>query len=197
MVSSTLDRRKVLALLFPKPDEYLMISGLAGPARDASALTQDGTNLFTMAGTMGAAISMGLGVAMSAPDKKVAVIAGDGEMLMNIGSLATVASVAPANLSIVCIDNGCHGETGGQAGHTSNKTDLEMMAKGAGIGSTMSIDSESDLARGEAFLNNAPGPHFVVVKVMAGAPAAFNRNLNLAECRLRFKQAYLEQNDKK
>lgn len=193
MKSPTLDRRKVLAPLFPKPEDYLMISGLAGPARDAAALTQGGDYLFTMAGTMGAAISMGLGVAMSAPHRKVAVIAGDGEILMNVGSLATVATIAPANLSIVCIDNGCHGETGGQTGHTSNNTNLELMAKGAGIKSTMSIISEDDLVRGEAFLNDMPGPRFVLVRVADSEPADFKRNINPVECRLIFKQAYQKQ----
>ena len=187
----TLDRRNVLSPLFPKPDDYLIISGLAGAARDAAALTEDGDNLFTMAGTMGAAISMGLGVAISAPNRKVAVIAGDGEMLMNIGSLATVATISPQNLSIVCLDNGCHGETGGQTGHTSNKTNLEMIAKGTGISSTLIIETEADLGSGAAFLDEAPGPRFIHVRIMAGPPAAYKRNMDLAECRLRFRNAYL------
>ena len=119
MTNSNLDRREVLPELFPDPSQYLMVSGLAGSSRDAAALTADGDNLYTMAGAMGAAVSMGLGIALSAPNEKVAVITGDGELLMNVGALATVASVQPENLSIVCIDNGLHGETGGQPGHTS------------------------------------------------------------------------------
>ena len=133
----TLARREVLAVLFPKPDDTLFVSGLAGSARDAAGLTGDGANLFTMAGTMGAAVPMGLGLALSAPKAQVVVITGDGEMLMNVGSLATVATMAPGNLSIVCIDNGCHGETGGQPGHTAVRTDLALMGKGAGLASTM------------------------------------------------------------
>ena len=191
MTPATLDRREVLSRLFPNQEEYLFIGGLAGSARDAAALTDDGPNLFTMAGTMGAATSMGLGVAMCAPERKVAVITGDGELLMNIGSLATVATISPANLSIVCIDNGCHGETGSQSGHTSNKTNLEMMAKGAGIASTMTIVTESDLADGTTFLAEAPGPRFVQVRVMGGPPAAYKRNMDLAECRVRFRNAFL------
>lgn len=104
MKPATLDRRDILAQLFPNQHHQLFISGLAGPARDAAALCEDGPNLFTMAGCMGAATSMGHGVAVSAPDKDVVVIAGDGELLMNIGSLVTVATVAPDNLSIICID---------------------------------------------------------------------------------------------
>ena len=59
MTPATLDRREVLSRLFPSQHEYLFISGLAGSARDAAALTDDGANLFTMAGTMGAATCMG------------------------------------------------------------------------------------------------------------------------------------------
>ncbi len=87
MAEPTLDRRDVLSRLFPAPEDYLFVGGLAGSARDAAALTGDGDNLFTMAGTMGAAVSMGLGVALSAPEAKVAVITGDGELLMNLGAL--------------------------------------------------------------------------------------------------------------
>ena len=191
MKQGTLDRRDVLAKLFPHQEEYLFVTGLAGPAKDAAALCNDGTNIFTMAGTMGAAISMGLGVAMSAPNRKVAVIAGDGEMLMNIGSLATVATVNSENLSLVCIDNGCHGETGGQTGHTSNNTNLEIMAQGAGFTSTLTIETNAQLTAGRLFLNEAPGPRFILIRVMEGPPTSYKRNFDLAECRLRFRNAYL------
>ncbi len=124
MTEVTLNRVGALPQIFPNPDDYLFVTGLAGPARDAAHLTNDGANMFTMAGCMGAATTMGLGVALSAPDRQVVVIAGDGELMMNMGSLATVATEAPQNLTIVCIDNGGHGETGGQPGHTSRRTNL-------------------------------------------------------------------------
>ena len=187
----TLDRRDVLAVLFPKPDDYLFISGLAGSARDTAGLTGDGASLFAMAGTMGAAVPMGLGLALSAPEAQVAVITGDGEMLMNVGVLATVATLAPQNLSIVCIDNGCHGETGGQPGHTAMNTDLALMAKGAGLASTMTANTADDLAEGAKFLIEAAAPRLLVVRVTAGPPTAFVRNLDPAECRLKFRQATL------
>ena len=191
MTTPTLDRREILPHLFPEPDGYLFISGLAGPARDTAALTGDGDNLFTMAGTMGAAVCTGLGVALSAPQSQVAVITGDGELLMNVGSLATIASMQPDNLSIVCIDNGCHGETGGQPGHTSRKTDLAKMAEGAGIVSVKSISDPQELEDAAAFLQETAGPRLLVVRVMQGAPSEFKRNLDPAACRLRFRNAYL------
>jgi phosphonopyruvate decarboxylase len=191
MAEPTLDRREVLSRLFPAPEDYLFVSGLAGAARDAAALTADGDNLFTMAGTMGAAVSMGLGVALSAPEAEVAVITGDGELLMNVGALATVASTAPDNLTIVCIDNGCHGETGGQPGHTARRTDLARMAEGAGLASTLSIANPDRLAAGARFLIEAPAPRFLLVRVIKGPPAAYKRDLDPAACRLRFRNAYL------
>ncbi len=191
MAEPTLDRRDALARLFPAPEDYLLVSGLAGSARDAAALTGDGDNLFTMAGTMGAAVSLGLGVALAAPEAKVAVITGDGELLMNLGALATVASMAPGNLTIVCIDNGCHGETGGQPGHTARRTDLAIMAEGAGLASTMTIASPDELGAGATFLIEAPAPRFLLVRVIKGPPADYQRDMDPAACRLRFRNAYL------
>lgn len=191
MTQPMLDRREILPQLFPDTDGHLFISGLAGPARDAAALTGDSEKLYTMAGTMGAAVCMGLGTALSAPESKVAVITGDGELLMNIGSLATVATMQPENLSIVVIDNGCHGETGGQPGHTARKTDLAKMAEGAGIGSVRTVASPDELADAAAFLQEASGPRFLVTRVMQGPPSEFSRNLDPAACRLRFRNAYL------
>ncbi len=191
MAEPALDRRDVLSRLFPAPEDYLLVSGLAGSARDAAALTGDGDNLFTMAGTMGAAVSMGLGVALAAPEAKVAVITGDGELLMNLGALATVASMAPDNLTIVCIDNGCHGETGGQPGHTARRTDLGVMAEGAGLASTMTIAGPDELGAGATFLIEAPAPRFLLVRVIKGPPADYKRDMDPAACRLRFRNAYL------
>jgi thiamine pyrophosphate-dependent acetolactate synthase large subunit-like protein len=193
MTPATLDRRNILAEIFPDPDQYLFVTGLAGPARDGAALTHDGPNMFTMAGAMGAAISMGLGMAMCAPDRKIAVITGDGELMMNVGSLIVVSTIAPKNLSIVCIDNGCHGETGGQTGHTSNRTNLEMIARGAGLPSTLKLESSSDLAKAAGFLREAPGPRFIWARVMNGPPSVYKRNLDPDECRIRFHNAYQAQ----
>ena len=95
MTEPSLDRREVLGALFPDPGEYLMVAGLAGSARDAAALTDEADYLFAFGGAMGGAVPMGLGMALAAPDRKVAVITGDGELLMNAGALASVASAMP------------------------------------------------------------------------------------------------------
>lgn len=186
-----IDRRELLPSLFPNPDDWLFVSGLAGASKDAAALTDDGPNLYTMAGTMGAAVPMGLGVALSAPDRNVAVINGDGEMLMGIGALATVAAAKPKNLTIVCQDNAMHGETGGQKGHTAGLANLETIAQGSGIASTLTISEPGQMADGLAFINDAPGPRFLLVRILTSPPTAYKRDLDMAACRLRFRNAFL------
>ena len=187
ITNPTLDRREILKPIIPNPENYLIITGLAGPARDAAALTDDGDNTFTMAGCMGAAVSMGLGMALASPNRQVLVITGDGELMMNLGSLASVATLQPANLSIVCIDNGCHGETGGQIGHTSHRTDLEVVAKGAGLSATMTLSESSQFAQAAKFLTQSAAPRFLLCRVMDGPPTAYKRNIDPVACRLRFK----------
>ncbi|MDA0997728.1 MAG: thiamine pyrophosphate-dependent enzyme [Proteobacteria bacterium] len=191
MSKITLNRVGALPRIFPDPSKYLFVTGLAGPARDAAALTNDGANMFTMAGCMGAAVSTGLGMALGAPEREVVVIAGDGEMMMNIGSLVTVASEAPRNLTLVCIDNGGHGETGGQDGHTSKRTSLATMAEGAGIERVLMVTNEAGLKDAAKFVKAGDGPRFLWLRVLAGEPTKFKRNMNPQECRVRFRSAYL------
>jgi len=191
MAEITLDRRDLLAPLFPDPDRYLFVTGLAGAARDVCALTGEADSFSCLGGAMGAAVSMALGMALSAPGERIVCVTGDGELLMNVGALATVASMMPDNLAIVCVDNGCHGETGGQPGHTARRTDLAKMAEGAGIPSVLTVQSASQLADAAKFLADSPAPRFLWARVMDGPPAAWSRNWNFAECRLRFRNAYL------
>src|SRR6266851_10360212 len=143
-----LDRREAVPALLGRHEDFLIVTGLAGTAKDIAALTRDGEHTFTMAGAMGAACMMGLGLALARPEKRVLVITGDGELLMNVGALATIAVLNPANLSIVCVDNGHYGETGYQKSHTSLGVDLEKMAVGAGLKITRTVRSEADLADG-------------------------------------------------
>ena len=191
----TLDRRDLLPHLFPDPARYRMVAGLAGASRDAAALTGEADYLFTMGGAMGAALSIGLGMALAAPDAEIAAITGDGELLMNVGALATVASAAPGNLTIVCIDNAQHAETGGQPGHTARCTDLAKIAEGAGIASVMTVSRPDQLAAAARFLIAAPAPRFLLCRVLPGPPCAWNRDWDLAACRQRFRAAWQAQCD--
>lgn len=186
-----LDRRGLLPALFRRPERCLFVSGLAGAGRDAAALTGDGDNLFALGGAMGGAVPMALGVALAAPDRRVAAVTGDGELLMAAGALATVASAAPGNLSVVCIDNGRHGETGGQPGHTAARTDLALMAEGAGLPSVLVLRDEDGLAAARRFLEEARGPRFLLARVRPGPPSDVRRGWNPAERRLAFRSARL------
>lgn len=188
---STIARSMLLPAIFSNPENYLLLAGLAGAAKDSAAWTQEADNLITLGGAMGAAVAMGLGMALAAPDRRVAVITGDGELLMNVGVLATVASAMPDNLTIVCVDNGQHGETGGQPGHTSHRTNLAAMAEGAGIPSVFTVSTPEELPAARQFLTDTPAPRFLWARVMPGPPSAYKRNWDLAECRLIFRNAFL------
>jgi len=187
-VTFELDRREVFPQLVGDHRDFLIVSGLAGASKDVAALTSDGPNAFTMAGAMGAAVSMGLGLALAQPDRPVLVVTGEGELLMNVGALATVAVMDPGNLAIVCIDNGHYGETGYQRTHTSFCTDLDVIATGSGIRRTVVVEDESNLAEGAAALRDLSCSSFVLLRVKETEPAAARRNLHAHECRTRFRQ---------
>jgi phosphonopyruvate decarboxylase len=142
-----------------------------------------------MGGAMGAACSMGLGLALAQPTRKVLVATGDGELLMNLGSLATIAVLNPPNLSILCVDNGHYGETGYQKSHTSLGVDLETVAQGSGIKSTRTVQTEDEIADGARLLRESNGTCFVLLRVKPTDGPRFKRNLHAGECRARFRHA--------
>src|SRR6516165_9675845 len=98
-----LDRCDAVPALIGRHEDFLIVSGLAGTSRDIAALTQDGAHTYTMAGAMGGACMIGLGLALARPGKRVLVATGDGELLMNVGALATIAVLNPPNLAILCV----------------------------------------------------------------------------------------------
>ena len=144
-----------------------------------------------MAGAMGGACMIGLGLALARPDKRVLVATGDGELLMNVGALATIAILNPANLSILVVDNGHYGETGYQKSHTSLGVDLEKIAGGSGIKRTRTIAGEAELADGGRMLREGNGTAFIVLRVKPDDPPPYKRNLDPASCRVRFRTALL------
>jgi phosphonopyruvate decarboxylase len=142
-----------------------------------------------MAGAMGGASMMGLGLALARPDRRVLVVTGDGELLMNLGSLATIAVLNPPNLAILCVDNGHYGETGYQKSHTSLGVDLERIAAGSGIKRTLTVGQESEIGTGARLIREGNGTAFVLLRVKPTEPPAYKRNLDPAECRVRFRTA--------
>jgi thiamine pyrophosphate-dependent acetolactate synthase large subunit-like protein len=124
---------------------------------------------FYMIGSMGLASSIGLGVALALPERHVVVLDGDGNVLMNLGTLATIAARAPANLRHVCFDNGAHASTGAQP-TISGRVRLEAIAQAAGYRWTARVETPDALqATAPAFLAE-PGPAFLLVRTVLGPP---------------------------
>jgi thiamine pyrophosphate-dependent acetolactate synthase large subunit-like protein len=119
---------------------------------------------------MGGAAMIGLGLALAKPALRVAVITGDGEMLMGLGSLATVGVQRPANLSIVVFDNGLCGETGMQASHTQSGVDLCEVARGCGFTRVLEVEDEAGLRDLAGLLARGEGPLFARIPITPDDP---------------------------
>jgi thiamine pyrophosphate-dependent acetolactate synthase large subunit-like protein len=162
-----LDRRDVVKSLLANRKDAIAIGGLGASTNDITAAGDHARNVYLWGG-MGGAAMMGLGLALAQPKLPVLVITGDGEMLMGMGSLATIGLQKPANLSIVVLDNECYGETGGQTSHTASVADLVGVAKACGISDSRAILTMAEV---EAFANAiqdvTAGPRFASVKIDA------------------------------
>jgi phosphonopyruvate decarboxylase len=186
-----LDRREALPALLGRHEDFLIVAGLSGSARDVAAVTRNGLHAYILVGAMGAASMVGLGLALARPERRVLVVTGDGELLMNVGALATIAVMNPPNLGIVCVDNGHYGETGYQKSHTSLGTDLTMIAAGSGIRLTRTIEQQADIAAGARLIREANATAFVLLRVKPTEPPPDQRMLDPMLARFRFRAALL------
>ena len=184
-----LERSEAVPALIGRHQDFLFIAGLGGTACDVGAVTGDGAHVYSLGGAMGAACMMGLGLALARPDKRVLVVTGDGELLMNLGALAAIAVIDPPNLAILCVDNGHYGETGYQKSHTSLGTDLEKMAQGAGIKLTRTVQDAADIPAGSQFLRQGNGTVFLLLRVNTGEPPVYKRIWDPAVSRAQFRAA--------
>ena len=164
--SYPLRRREVVARLVEDRGELLVVGGLGAPSWDLTA-AGDHPLSFPLWGAMGAAAMIGLGLALAQPERRVLVVTGDGEMLMGLGSLATIGVKRPANLAIAVLDNERYGETGMQATHTAGPADLAAAAKSLGLPVTGTVADQAGLAEALPRLRQAEGPVFIVIKVRA------------------------------
>jgi len=124
--------------------DRLIICNLGDPARELYAAADRDEN-FYMLGSMGQASSIGLGLALALKERGVISLDGDGSILMNLGSLCTIAARAPSNYLLVIADNGTYGSTGGQASPTSGRADLVALAKAAGNRDVRSVSTLEEL----------------------------------------------------
>jgi len=159
-----LERREVVARLLRERGDALVVTGLGSTTWDTAAADDHPNNLYLWGGMGGAAVC-GLGLALAQPKRRVLVITGDGEMLMGLGTLATIGVQRPANLAVCVIDNERYGETGMQRTHTSFGVDLPGVAKAVGIRTTALVRTKSGLERIARKLLAARGPIFVSIKV--------------------------------
>ena len=142
-----------------------IVASLGHPAYDLFASGDRPENFYTW-GSMGLASSVGLGLALARPDLRVFVLDGDGSLLMNLGSLATIGLLQPANLVVVVMDNEEYATTGGQPTPTAHGADLEAAARAMGIASSTTVRTEAELRVAVSSAN------FIDAKVRESAPTA-------------------------
>jgi len=159
-----LDRRDFVRKLLHDRGDLLVVPGLGAPTYDVAAAGDAALN-FYLWGAMGGAAMIGLGLALAKPERRVAVITGDGEMLMGLGSLATIGVKQPDNLAILVLDNRRYGETGMQASHTDAGIDLVGIAEACLFNNTLSVDQENEIDTARRLIHSGKGPMFINVQV--------------------------------
>jgi thiamine pyrophosphate-dependent acetolactate synthase large subunit-like protein len=188
-----IDRRVLVKeiLGLGKREDILAISGLGGAGYDLTASRGDHVFNFCLHGSMGGAPLVAMGLALAQPDRRVVAILGDGDMLMGIGSLATIMTEHPKNLAILVLDNGLYMETGGQKSAVGHGTDLTAMAAAAGFPISVTLRSTDDQAECVKIIQETPGPIFVCAKISAVQPVTLPKTRDGTVMKLRFRNALL------
>jgi thiamine pyrophosphate-dependent acetolactate synthase large subunit-like protein len=166
-----LDATRVLVRALGTDKTTPIVASLGNPAYDLFAAGDRHANFYTW-GSMGLASSIGLGLAMARPDRRVVVLDGDGSLLMNLGSLATVGWTKPANLILIVWDNGSYATTGGQDTATAHGADLAAAAIAMGIHQSVTVRTESDLLDVFTRARTVDGPWMIAAKVEESPPTA-------------------------
>jgi thiamine pyrophosphate-dependent acetolactate synthase large subunit-like protein len=185
-----LERRDAVATILRPRGDALVVSGLGSPTWDVAAAGDSPLN-FYMWGAMGGTAMVGLGLAMSQPGRRVVVITGDGELLMGLGSLATIGADRTPNLSIVVLDNEHYGETGMQTSHTARGIDLAGIAGAAAFSLVTTIYTREELDAWVPAIYGGQGPLLGVVKVRANQPILQVPPRDGAYIKARFRTALL------
>lgn len=189
-------RAECIGMLYPELDDKLVVTIMGACAQELYDLGHK-ENFFYLQHAMGLASSIGLGLAMHLPNERIVVLDGDGSVLMNLGTLATMARYRPKNLVHIIFDNGSLLSTGGFDSHTtSGVTDLAAMARGAGLERVSAVDSVMDF--GEAVIDAFQGDRLsvIVAKVAAIGPNHYGMDLHLPENAFRFKRLIGERKKK-
>jgi sulfopyruvate decarboxylase subunit beta len=188
-------RAKCLEAIYPELQDKLVVTIMGACAQELYDLGHC-ENFFYLQHAMGLASSIGLGLALNLPDEKIVVMDGDGSLLMNLGTLTTLARYQPTNLTHIVFDNGSLLSTGGFASHTtSGVTDLAAIARGAGIANVDLVTTPMEFmgAVGDAFERDELS--VIVAKVEAVGPDHFGMDLKLPENAFRFER-YIKEKKK-
>jgi len=164
-----MNRLEASRLLIAALDEEPIIASLGHPAYDLCAAGDRAANFYTW-GSMGLASSIGLGLALARPEIRVFVVDGDGSLLMNLGSLATIGWTRPENLVLIVWDNQEYGTTGGQETATAHGANLEAAARAMGATATATVRTDEAFAAAIARARVEAGPWVIVAKVAESAP---------------------------
>ena len=156
-------RKEAITIAVEKIDDQPIVSANGFISRDLFEVCDKNSN-FYMIGSMGLASSIGLGVALKNPRKSVFIFDGDGNILMNLGSLTTIASQKPKNLIHVVFDNSVHESTGGQPTN-SNFVNIEKIAKACNYNHTFMVRTENNLLKILDKIKKLKGPIMIVVKI--------------------------------
>ena len=184
-----LERRKAIAILMAnRPKDLFVVPGLGSTTYDMASLGEKDSD-FYLWGAMGGAVMIGLGLALAQPKLKVAVITGDGEMLMGMGSLATIGVQRPSNLAVIVFDNQHYGETGMQPSHTDKGVDLVGVARACGIAQAYDVNDEAGLMTLAGELGRLKETLFARVRIAADDPVRVLPSKDGVELKLRFRRA--------
>jgi thiamine pyrophosphate-dependent acetolactate synthase large subunit-like protein len=161
-----LDRRAFVRQLLTDRAGLLVVSGLGSATYDLAAAGDHPLN-FYLWGAMGGAAMIGLGLALARPERRIAVLTGDGDMLMGLGSLATIGVKQPKNLAIVVLDNLHYGETGMQASHTAAGIDLVATALACRFKHARAVSRIDEAADVRQLLQTGVGPILINARIGA------------------------------
>jgi thiamine pyrophosphate-dependent acetolactate synthase large subunit-like protein len=161
-----LNRREFVARLLKDRDDLMVLTGLGTATFDVAAQGDHPLNFYIWS-AMGCTAMVGLGLALARPDRRVAVITGDGDVLMALGSLATIGVKQPKNLAIVCLDNAVYAATGMQPSATGAGIDLAATAKSCRFAQVTSVSELDAAAEVRTLLHQGQGPVFVHARVSA------------------------------
>ncbi len=166
-MTATLTRATATKMLAERLTNEVVVSNLGQASLDLQQHADRPLNCYLF-GSMGQTSSVAFGIAVARPDVRVICLDGDGSLLMNLGSLCTIANAGPRNLALFVWDNEVHQTTGGQPTATAFRSDLAAIARGAGFEKVLQVRTAEELARAYDRVFSEDGPFMVDVKIAKG-----------------------------